>query len=172
MKKLIIICVVSTFISSAFAQKWENYFLFGVGTGYLMDADINDTPLLQFEYGKTYKWLDVGAALEYAYYSSVDHKYYSLVLKTKFDVIRMFSKNSRHSFKLGTGVGIGTKNLYNWHDDIPYDHSQVIYKLHSVSASYEYNIVDNVALGAFFNNYIDETFFGLHYLGLSVKCNF
>ena len=175
MKKLIIICVISTFTNSVFAQKWENYLQLGVGTGYLVNADINDTPFLQFEYGKTYRWLDIGAALEYANSSTYNNKYCSLVLKTKFDVVRMFSKNSHHSFKLGTGVGIGTANLDNWYE-IPYNHSQKYssanYTLYSVMASYEYKIADKTSLGVFFNNYTSDTFFGLHYLGLCIRRNF
>lgn len=175
MKKLFILCILATLISHVAAQKWKNYFQLGVGTGYLMNADTKDTPFLQFEYGKTYKWLDVGVALEYANSSTYNNKYNSLVLKTKLDIIRMLCENSRHSFKCGIGTGIGFRNVNNWYESTytqPQENNSSVYRLHSVSASYEYQIVDNISVGTFFNNYTGESFFGLHYLGLSARYNF
>jgi hypothetical protein len=172
-KTIIIIALTIVSIHAAYTQKWENYFQFGVGTGYLKDANINDSPLLLFEYGKTYKWIDFVVALESANTASYDNQYVSLILKTKFDFVRMFFENSRHSFKLGTGVGIGTTNFHQWYD-IPdnISHYSANYTLFSVMASYEYEIANKTSLGVFFNNYPSHYFFGLHYFGLSIRRNF
>jgi hypothetical protein len=171
MKKVIIILIFCVFISSNVnSQKWENYFQFAIGTGYMIDANIDDTPLLLFEYGKSYKWLDVVTALEYAHFRN---DFLSLVLKTKFDFIRMFTENSRHSLKLGVGVGVGT-TMFMWYD-IPDNNLQhsVNYILSSAMASYEYAIANKTSLGIFFNNYISfDTFLGLYYVGLSIRRNF
>lgn len=133
-----------------------------------MDADINDTPFLLFEYGKSYKWVDIAAALEYARYYK--ENYLSLTLKTKADFVKMFRTDSRHSFKLGIGMGIGTtkfKDLYNSYDGPGHN-----YVLFSTMASYEFKIVDKTWLGVFFNNYSDDTFLSLNYLSLSIRRNF
>ena len=175
MKKTIILALlIAMNITLANAQEWKQYFQFGIGTGYLMDANIKDSPLLQFEYGRSYKWLDLSAvvesAREYDKSSNSGTNYVSLNLKTKFDIVRMFAKDTRHSFKLGTGLGIGATKLSNWYD-LPDDDSS-IFKVSSVMASYEFRIVEKTWLGVFFNNYTDDTFFGMHYLGLSVRYNF
>ncbi len=176
MKKIILTLVVLTCVAnSTYSQKWENYFQFGVGTGYLMDADMNDTPFLTLEYGKTYKWFDLAGAIEYApeynKYTCETKRFISLVVKTKFDIVRMFTENSHHSFKLGTGIGVGSSNFTHWrhNDDVQLSAN---YFLNSVMASYEYKIVDKTWLGLFFNNYTEDNFFGLHYLGLSIRHNF
>jgi hypothetical protein len=170
MKKIILTLIVLTFAtSSTFSQKWENYLQFNVGTGYLMDANFSDTPLLQFEYGKTLNWFDLALALEYANTSTYGGEYTSLLLKTKFDIVRMFVQNSKHSFKLGLGAGIGTTELGSWHNS---ESKGYLYSITSTNASYEYEISGKTWLGLFFNNYPEDIFFGLNYLGLSIRHNF
>ena len=146
MKRTIFIAFLVTLcIDNSYSQKWDSYLQFGIGTGYLMDADIHDTPLLQLEYGKTYKWFDIAAALEYAQtynkYTYMNKRYLSLLVKTKFDIVRMFTEGSRHAFKLGVGAGIGTTNLYAWHN-IPDNPAPANYILSSVMASYEYRLAN------------------------------
>jgi hypothetical protein len=174
MKRIInIVLLIVISINFATAQNWKNYFQFGVGTGYLMDAQIKDTPFLTLEYGKVYKWLDLNAALEYApLYSkntSIRYNHMSLVLRAKFDFVRMFKADLRHSFKLGAGVGVGTANFNNWWYNTS---GSNFYTLFSVMASYEFRIVDKTWLGVFFNNYVSDNFFGMHYLGLNVRRDF
>lgn len=174
MKKIIIVVLlISTSINFVSAQDWKNYFQFGVGTGYLMDADINDTPFVQFEYGRTYKWLDLTAALEYARdhdkYENISDIYLSLTLKAKVDLVRVFKDDLRHSFKLGTGFGIGTIDFNNWYYS---PNESNFYTLLPFMASYEYKITEKMWLGLFFNDYISDTFFGLNYLGINVRYDF
>jgi|GEM_PF-677354 hypothetical protein len=175
-KKTLITTVLLICINSIYSQNWKSYFQFGVGTGYLNDADIRDSPYLMIEYGKTYKWIDIAGALEYApeynKYSNNTKKFISLIVKTKLDVVRMFVEDSPHSFKLGMGIGIGTTNLYHWRnvpDNNIVESNASLYYLNSVMASYEYRISEKTSLGVFFNNYTENNFFGLHNLGLSVR---
>lgn len=172
MRKLIIsVCLAAICICSAYSQKWNNYLQLSVGTGYLMDEL---DPLLRFEYGKSYKWLDIAAALEYAniynHNTNRNTLYNSLILNVKIDIIRIFTE-SRHSFKLGTGAGVGAA-IPQWHkvsDDYP---DSGIFSLYSVTANYEYRITDKIWLGAFFNNNISNGFLGLCHLGLNIRRNF
>ena len=169
MKKTILTLFVLTCVAnSTYSQKWENYFQFGVGTGYLMDANFSDTPLLQYEYGKTLNWFDLVVAIEYANSQTFKDEHISLLVKTKFDLVRIFAPDARHSVKLGVGSGIGTNKLEDWYDN---EGNSYLYSISSLMASYEYKLVDKTWLGVFFNNYPDDNFFGLHYVGISVRRN-
>jgi hypothetical protein len=173
MKRIILlISVFSIIVFNAFTQKWEKYFSLGVGTGYLMNANISDSPQFLFEYGKTTNWLDFSAAIEYCNSETYNNNFLSLVFKTKFDLIGAITVNSPHSFKIGAGVGVGTLNFSPWIDILNSDTNTKKsgnYFLSSILASYEYRIFKKTSLGVFYNNYTEDVFFGLHYLGFNLR---
>ena len=55
MKKIFVILFLSLCIGRVYAQDWKTYLQIGAGTGYLMDGDLNTTPLLMLELGKNYR---------------------------------------------------------------------------------------------------------------------
>lgn len=170
MKKLLIISLLIAVIPNFLAAQ-TNYFQFGIGTGYLMDANTKDSPLLQFEYGKNYKWFDITVAFESANthdkYKNSYETYNSIFVKTKFDLVRMFLADTRHSVKVGVGKGIGTAGLKNFYDDLE---PLKLYSITNVLASYEYKITDKIWLGAYGSVYPHDSFFGgMHYVGLTVR---
>ncbi len=88
--------------------------------------------VLCFEFGTSYKWLDLGIALDYesdSFFESYNGEIYILKdagrnpiisgdgfnyfennliqIVTSVDIIRLFLKESRHAFKIGGGFGIG-----------------------------------------------------------------
>jgi len=87
--------------------------------------------VLCFEFGTSYKWLDLGIALDYesdSFFEQYNGEIYifkdaghnpliqevgfyyfennSLQIVTNVDIIRLFFKESRHAFKIGGGFGI------------------------------------------------------------------
>ncbi|GHV58318.1 hypothetical protein FACS1894182_10040 [Bacteroidia bacterium] len=110
------------------AQNWQNYVQFNTGIsiegkGYMF----------QSEYGKTYKWLDVGISIDYesheiplgvthfAHVTLEDnsvvtiqshpengftgHSVLAVRLNARIDLIRLMLNNSRHALKIGGGYG-------------------------------------------------------------------
>jgi hypothetical protein len=99
----------------------------------------------------------------------------SLSLSVRFDIVELFEKDSRHSVKIGGGVGCGfmqymvSSYSHRTQDEVYYSYSMDnnIRLFPIVRASYEYDITKNLALGGFFY------FGGLsQYWGLSIRRNF
>jgi len=146
-------------------------------------VDQKNTGLFCAEFGTSYKWLDLGLSVdiesnsffkeyngevnifkdggydpqrnhsgEFGYFSNT-----SLQFIAKVDIIRLFTDKSRHSFKIGGGLGIiryqdmSSTNISNG--------SSVEYSLTtnsrfgllgSFKASYEYKINPKISVGAYF----------------------
>ena len=65
MKKIFIILFLALCIGRVYAQQdWKTYLQIGAGTGYLMNGDLNTTPLLMLELGRSYRWADIVASIE------------------------------------------------------------------------------------------------------------
>jgi hypothetical protein len=166
MKKIVFtICLTLIFavFSNLQAQNWSSYLQFETGLGLSNEHNYN---LFQIEYGKTYKWLDLGLALNYqrmswqTYYISGNDIYNDIesgmgfLLNVRFDILKMLTKNAHDSFKIGLSPGLIIGGGIT-----PYG---------LVSAIYEYHITREISLGAFFDYNI--AYFGV--LGLSIRRNF
>lgn len=132
MKKTIFIFTVFILImlyGKVYAQNWNDYFL--LRTGYIIPdpQNLNGKMALQVEYGKTYKWLNVGISLDYknsffdkyeyggiVVYNdiplarllvgdSINETSTGLSLHASIDCIRIFLKNSKHSLRIGAKIG-------------------------------------------------------------------
>ena len=64
MKKIFVILFLSLSIGRVYAQDWKTYLQIGAGTGYLMNGDLNTTPLLMLELGRSYQWANIVASIE------------------------------------------------------------------------------------------------------------
>ncbi|MDR1652137.1 MAG: hypothetical protein LBS01_00525 [Prevotellaceae bacterium] len=194
--KQYLIFIFSLFLGcSAVAQKLESYVQFSLGHS----LNEKNSYMLQAEYGKTYKWLDVGLSLDYesAFTAGSSHRAIitvrndgsadfikpqkdfsntlsvKLSLNARVDLIKLFVKNSKHSFTIGGGLGYRLHQLTNCkseylNSDIDYAlSSQTEYEwFGSIRASYEYAITQKLRLGAFF--YGSE----IPALGMSIRRNF
>ena len=167
-----IVAVLFYSIGYIYGQENKTYLLLGVGTGYLMDGNLATTPIAMLELGKSYRWIDVVASIE------SENEYngntsMSINVKTKFDIIRMIKSDLRHSFRLGIGKGIGTTIYYKWWNSIPTNDIEgkksFLYTHTMLTANYEYNLVDKLWVGAFFQDYISRDFFGKYYIGISLR---
>lgn len=175
MKKIFVILFLAFCIGRVYAQQdWKTYLQIGAGTGYLMNGDLNTTPLLMLELGRSYRWADIVASIE----SEKENRgtSFSVNIKTKFDIVKMIKADLPHSFKLGIGEGIGTTIHYKWWHYIPDNvvegKQNFLYTQTILYASYEYNPIDKLWVGAFFQNYTSDIFFGKYYVGLSVRTDF
>ena len=158
MKKIIIILCLLTFVvtNKIFAQNWSNYLQFDGGFGLAYDGI--DGYLLQSEYGKTYKWLDLGLSLAYKSQYKDTSGDINMMLNARFDFIKLFKKNSRDSFKIGGSFGFGTN-----HGDIG-----TIGAIGAIGLSYDYCITTDISIGTFYKyNFIE-----MGVAGISVRRNF
>ncbi|KGN77472.1 hypothetical protein HW49_10745 [Porphyromonadaceae bacterium COT-184 OH4590] len=158
------------------AQDWNSSLKLSIGTGYLSDASFDDTPLITLESAHSYKWLDLAYSLDYI---SSSGKYFDLSVnfKPKVDIIKIFTKDSNHSAKIGTGFGLGitSNKIYEWYEipaSVRPDTKTLLFYKNSVMVSYEYQICNKTWAGAFFENYISDVFFGKYYIGLSIRRDF
>ncbi|MDR1516835.1 MAG: hypothetical protein LBS52_01830 [Dysgonamonadaceae bacterium] len=126
---LVLSLFVFIFTSKIHSQNWQDYVQFGAGVGMSWMGDEYGA-LLRAEYGKTYKWLDLSLSLSYESemdaYNANSHLHIrpeypeenniskgvvnndvsvSLSFNAKIDVVRLFTENSNHSFKVGGGIG-------------------------------------------------------------------
>ena len=138
------------------AQDWGSYFQFESGLGLAYDGV--DGYLLQSEYGKTYKWLDLGLSLAYQSQYKDTSGDINMMLNARFDFIKLFKQNSRDSFKIGGSFGFGTN-----HGDIG-----TIGAIGAIGLSYDYRITPDISVGTFYK--FDFTEMGV--AGISVRRNF
>ncbi|GHT88852.1 hypothetical protein FACS189474_4830 [Bacteroidia bacterium] len=197
MKKIISIGYFA-FLSVVYiqAQNWQNYVQFNAG----MSVEDNGF-MFQGEYGKTYKWLDLGVSMDYESYKMPlgeskfanvtfwdndqktvtiqsypesgfeGHTVIALRLNAKIDLIRLVVADSRHALKIGGGFGYARTQYMS---SKPYEYSQKYFISNSIKHSwegsikaiYEFEIIPNIALGAFFYGG------ALPACGLSIKRNF
>ena len=171
MKRLFIsFCVILSLLlsSKCMAQNWSNYLQFEGGLG--LAGNGIDGCLFQAEYGKTYKALDFGLSLAWestqqSYiidYNDTQSRVYSdaepfliAMFNARFDLVKLFKKNARDSFKIGGGFGCATQ----FDELIP---------VGAVSLSYEYRITPDISFGTFYKFDIME----MGVVGLSVRRNF
>jgi len=195
MKRLLmILAVVLAAVDFAEAQKWQDYVQFGAGVGLSWGDDYG--ALLRAEYGKTWKWLDLSLSMTYeSEMNSYNERSYihvrqennfyisnngvndvsvSLSFNAKMDMVRLFTEDSKHSFKIGGGIGCehsmsqsASKDTPNGLDNWDIGHDSTIALLPILWVGYDYLIAKKTALGAFF--------YGGHYspcIGLSLRRNF
>jgi hypothetical protein len=134
------------------------------------------------ELGKAFKWIDIGISFDYenglypyssandfaftyqkdaGIYSSHSDDSFSGIINTAFrlnlnvNLIKLFSENSKHSFKVGGSYGVGFTEEINSNDE----NSDIISWWYHSSYNwygaykflYEYNLTPNVSMGAFYN---------------------
>jgi hypothetical protein len=192
MKKIILIILLSIFVSSfgkIQSQDWSNFVQYSGVVGI-----ITRDAMLQGEYGKAYKWLDMSLSITYETegrnYSMSDKlaitngqineaiptKSFNTCSGTAFsinarvDIVRLFWANSRHAFRVGGGLGCEFyQNMENLYDGRTYSVSMEnkTRLLPNLRASYEFDITKKIALGAFV--YAGSL---SNYIDLSIRYNF
>jgi len=125
-KILLSILFLTAFLFSS-AQFYNPYIQFEGG----IPLNQKYAGMLCFEFGTSYKWLDLGIALDYesdSFFKEYNGEIYifkdaghqpliqdlefnyfennSLQIVTSVDILRLFLKESRHAFKIGGGYGI------------------------------------------------------------------
>lgn len=175
MKKIAIILLTAMLHTGYIAaQDWNKSIKLSIGTGYLSDASFQDTPLITLELAHSYKWLDLAYSLDY-WHSSANSFDLSINFKPKVDIVKIFAEDSKHSLKMGVGLGLGISNeIYEWYEvpSIATDTETALFYKKSVMAGYEYKVCNKTWVGAFFENYISDTFFGKYFVGLSIRRDF
>lgn len=179
MRKLMLLLLFVVVSGVAFAQS-NYYFRFSVGTGYLMNAKLEDTPLIMLEAGKSFGWLDAGISVNYAHkyenhsplirYTSILGIYsvWGLEGKVSADIIKMFFPDVRHSLRLGAGLGV----VYD-RTELPYillnerKYGSPFYPGASTSVRYEYKAMSDGWIGLFFASREYD-----NYLGISFRKDF
>jgi hypothetical protein len=178
--------------TSVFSQNVESFVQFesGIDMGYMRGR------ILKGEYGKTWKWLDASLAMSYewpggdnSYHfddkfevnntasTSMPIKSYSSFAGTAFslnariDIIRFFTANSRHAFKIGCSLA------YAFSQEIHHSYGGRTYKMSidneeqftlTQQICYEFEITPKYAVGAFLSK---ETLL-YKTVGLSIRRNF
>ncbi len=177
MKKIAIILLTAMLYTSYIAaQDWNKSIKLSIGTGYLSDASLEDTPLITLELAHSYKWLDLAYSLDY-WHSSANNLDLSINFKPKVDIVKIFAEDSNHSLKMGVGLGLGisSNKVYEWYEvptSVTADTKTVLFYKNSVVASYEYRVCNKTWVGAFFENYTSDVFFGKYFVGLSIRRDF
>lgn len=172
MKKVVIIAMVCLIgIPSVFARNPNTFFKLSLGTGYLMDAKIEDTPLIMFEFGKNYNWLDLSVSLDYVNrslelpYGVVD-AYPRLTggIKSNVDFIKMFFGDTRHALKLGAGIGLSYSGKYDFNSQLESPNKRIPVVLAcSLLLGYEFRVTDNSWIGPFFTMSSSGNYVGLSF---------
>ena len=175
MKRLFVsLCIVFSllFSSKCMAQNWSNYLQFEGGLG--LSYNGIDGCFLQGEYGKTYKWLDLGLSSAYeSLYQKTYHLHYrystdiqatldsyaigtfNIMFNARFDFIKLFKQNSRDSFKIGGSFGYRTD-------------FEGLEPIGTIGLSYDYRITPDISVGTFYKyNFIE-----MGVAGISVRRNF
>jgi len=126
------------FTLSTSAQTTQNYVSFR--SGITSNNSFGSGYSIQGEYGKTYKWLDIGLSMEYfstlpigglesgsismlsnnSFYSGsqglevLSGKYTtSISIHPMFNLIKLFDNKTNHVFKIGTSMGIAHRTTIN-----------------------------------------------------------
>ena len=156
MKRLFVsLCIILflLFSSKCMAQNWSSYLQFESGLGLAYDGI--DGYLLQSEYGKTYKWLDLGLSLAYESRYQDESGAFNAMFNARFDFMKLFKQNSRDSFKIGGSFGYRTD----------FDGLE---PTGTIGLSYDYRITSDISIGAFYKH----NFVEMGVAGLSVRRNF
>lgn len=180
MKKVILFLFLCTAFLHVNAQFFNPYIQLEAGIA----VNQKSAGLFCAEFGTSYKWFDLGLAVdcesdsffkeyvgelnifkdegydpnrnhndEFSFFTNT-----SFQLVAKLDVIRLFSDNSRHSFKISGGYGIiryqkiwSTRN-FNENSEVEYNLTAKsdFGLLGSLKASYEYRISPKISVGAYF----------------------
>ncbi|MDR2805634.1 MAG: hypothetical protein LBB85_08355 [Dysgonamonadaceae bacterium] len=176
MKKAICVLLLSVFAFAfkVHAQDWNDYVQFGSDFGLVFPGI-----LFQGEYGRAWKWLEVGLSMTYVTdningessaelpvnsdkqtnystpISDFDAKSSaSLSLNARVDIVWFFTKQSRHALKVGAGLG------YEFYNKMFQNYNGEIYSVSMenrskisplIQTSYEYDITQKLAIGTFFN---------------------
>jgi hypothetical protein len=178
------------------AQNGQNYVQFNAGMA------VEDKGFMfQGEYGKTYKWLDLGVSLDYescdtplgeSKFANVTfwdndqktvtiqsypesgfegHTVIALRLNAKIDLIRLIVADSRHALKIGGGFGYARTQSMS---SKPYEYSQKYYISNGIKHSWEGSIKAAYEFEITPNIALGVFFYGgaLPVWGLSIRRNF
>lgn len=186
LRKSLFTCSLLLIGSIALCQsKTNNYLQLSVGYNpkynYANSSINNSMYYLSVEYGKSYKWLDVGISIDYengvhplssnsfeityhketnSYTSHNDDSFSGIVntsvrLNAKINLIRLFSETSRHALKLGGNYGIGFTEEINSYDKTSDNISWWYHSSYNwyggYKLAYEYALTPNISIGAFLN---------------------
>ncbi|MDR0505714.1 MAG: hypothetical protein LBH32_02695 [Dysgonamonadaceae bacterium] len=194
MKKTVFILLANLFTiagASVFSQNLQSFVQFEYGIG---ENSYKNASIWRGEYGETWKWLDVSLSVSYeSPYGNNSYYVYdnfdvntpvslphggdfsfaatTFSLNVRIDIIRLFTTNSRHAFKVGCGLGYEfSYEYYRSHYGRDYevlidnDEQFVI----APRASYEFAITPKYTVGAFLN----MSSFLSNAVGLSIRRNF
>lgn len=131
MKKIIFIALSFLLTIQTFAQVFQSYVM--IRSGLTSNNTYGLGYSVQGEYGKTYKWFDIGLSMEYfstlpiggiesgniskfnnnSFYSGfqgleeLSGKYTtSISIHPMFNIVKLFNNRTNHCFKIGTSIGI------------------------------------------------------------------
>ena len=147
-KELILMFFLITWTTLNSQNKVSNYIQFSVGynPSYSYASSSHDKSLyfLSGEYGKQYKWLDLGISLDYenglnpfwslnyfglthikqtnSYTLHSENSFSGIVnaalrLNLRINIIKLLSETSKHSLKIGGNYGVGFTEEINSHDE-------------------------------------------------------
>lgn len=178
MRKILLIILFSTAFLHSSAQFYNPYIEFESGIPF----NLKNAGMFCLEFGTSYKWLDLGVALDYESDSflkeyngeiylfkdaghnpliqDIEFNYFennSLQIVTSVNIFRLFSKESRHTFKIGGGYGIARfKDTWSTHNfpessfaDYTLKSRSRIGFVGSLKASYTYAINTKFSIGVY-----------------------
>ena len=184
-------------LSKIHAQNWNDYAAFRMGYSTPSGGITTNNGLnLQVEYGKTYKWMNLGIVLDYVPNLPADshesgsmvmtsdntisqsfsgsktlENYTALSLHASVNVIRLFTPASKHLFKVGLKAGMGHYIEIIQEDDNQDAINALRYqseiKNHlSFHCIYEFSVSEKLNIGAFYESGV------FNCTGISISRNF